>query len=256
MAAPDPTRGSDSEESPFRKRGFIVSAAFLSATLLLGVVVVLSTGGDDDGKSAGDGPSSAPAASPSSNRPQAPADGDGCPKLADDRTKVPDAAPAGVTWELFRTMALPASKTSGPAVEDGDVARCYARTPTGALMAAAQISIRAYLAQDWRTVMKEQTYGDARDGFIRERAKKEEKDPPPPPEPGELGQFAGFRFVTYDRNTAVVELVTRFSDPGVLQVSTVTVQWRDGDWRYQISDTHAQPKAVDSLDGYAAWGGV
>ncbi|WP_282794599.1 hypothetical protein [Streptomyces sp. CC224B] len=153
-------------------------------------------------------------------------------------------------------MALPTSEAAGPAVTDGDVARCYARTPTGALLAAAQIAVRALLAQDWRTVMEEQTYGDTRDSYIEQRTKLEKKTSPPPPEPGELGQYAGFRFVTYDSRTAVIELVTRFSDTGALQVSTATVQWRDGDWRYQYSTTYTQPKSLDSLAGYVPWGGV
>ncbi|WP_169749750.1 hypothetical protein [Streptomyces aureocirculatus] len=45
----------------------------------------------------------------------------------------------------------------------------------------------------------------------------------PASKPGELGQFAGFRFVTYDRHKAVVELVSRFSDSS-LQLSTAPVR--------------------------------
>ncbi|MEU1121959.1 MULTISPECIES: hypothetical protein [unclassified Streptomyces] len=246
--------GPDAGESPFRKPLFVASAGFLLAVVLLAAFVIMTTNGEDGGDT-----DAAPAAPSSPAHSAAPdAEAGNCPKLTDTSTELPALAPSGVTWDLFRTLALPASKASGPAVVEGDVARCYARTPTGALLAAAQISSRSMLATDWRAVMKAQTYGDARDALIKKRAAAEKKSPAPDPEPGELGQFAGYRFVTYSKNTAVVELVTRFNQPEILQVSTVTLRWSDtaDDWQYEIAQAHAEPHTVDSLAGYVKWGGV
>ncbi|MEU1132627.1 hypothetical protein ABZ383_22660 [Streptomyces sp. NPDC005900] len=245
--------GAPEVDSPFRRPAFMVSASFLLVVVLLAVLVILTTG-DGDGADTGAAP--APSAPARSATPTA--DAGACPALKDTETALPDLAPKGVTWELFRTMALPSSKASGPAVTEGDVARCYARTPTGALLAAAQISTRSMLAEDWQSVMWRQTYGDAREELIKERSALEKKDPAPDPEPGELGQLAGFRFVTYSNSLAVIELVTRFNQPEILQASTVTLRWspKADDWQYEISRAYAQPKSVDSLAGYVKWGGV
>lgn len=240
-------------ESPLRRPAFMVSAGFLLVIVLLAVLVVLTTGGEDGAETA-----AAPAPSAPAHSATPTADDGACPALKDTTTALPDLAPKGVTWELFRTMALPSSKASGPAVIEGDVARCYAHTPTGALLAAAQISTRSALAEDWQTVMKRQAYGDALGELMKKRAAAEKKAPAPDPEPGELGQLAGFRFVTYSKTFAVIELVTRFNQPEFLQVSTVTLRWspKADDWQYEVSHAHAQPKSVDSLAGYVKWGGV
>ncbi|MGW1674607.1 hypothetical protein [Streptomyces sp. NPDC002324] len=251
MSAPIDGRGpaGPGADHPFRQRWFVISGLFLVVVILLGVLVVVSTG--DDGGSEASGP--APASSPAGTSSAPAAEGD-CPEPADKETAVPTAAPQNTTWSLFRTVALPVSKTAGPAAADGDMTVCFAHTPTGALMAAAQISIRSMLASNWVEVWEQQTYGDAKDEQLDALREQLGSSPLPDPAPGELGQFAGFRFVTYSGDTAVIELLTRFSD-GALRVNTAVMRWHDGDWQYEVSST-AQQRTVSSAEGFIDWGGV
>ncbi|WP_158013636.1 hypothetical protein [Carbonactinospora thermoautotrophica] len=156
---------------------------------------------------------------------------------------------------MFHTVAVPSSPTAGPAVVDGDVARCYAHTPTGALLAAWQIGIRYLVADDWRTVVAQQVMpGPGRDTYVRLRAQVTANSD----QPGQYGQVAGFKFVTYTPQVAVIQLVSRFPT-GSLQVITATVVWSDGDWKLQLQpDGSVSPSAqhVPSLAGFVVWGGV
>lgn len=244
----------DDVTSPWASRWWQMSALFLAVLLVLGVLVVIKSGG---GSSKGEAGPSAPTSSPSASA----STGKGaCPELTDTGQEIPRTAPPA-NWALFRTVAVPSSKASGPAVVNGDVARCYAHTPTGALFAAAQISIRYTVASDWQTVIKKQTYGDGQAGLIKQRAKYEKEHTPVAPVPGELGQFAGFQFVTYSKDIAVLQLVTKFSGSSAdsaLQVSTVTLHWDStkGDWLYEIPAVAAPQKSVPDLSGYVTWGGL
>ncbi|WP_125189124.1 hypothetical protein [Streptomyces sp. RP5T] len=134
------------------------------------------------------------------------------------------------------------------------MARCYAHTPVGALLATSQISVRYLAADDWLKVTRTQTVGAGRDTYIADRTKSEQTAPPDAG--GSVhGQIAGFRFVTYNDTTAVIQTVWRFPD-GRMQAATTTMLWQDGDWRLEFPADPPDPTPVDSLAGYTSWGGV
>ena len=160
---------------------------------------------------------------------------------------------ARVEWALYQTVALPTSKSAGPAVMEGDVARCYARTPYGALLAAGPR--RSIFAPDWRTVTQRQTFGDARQKYVDARSAEEATSGSATAEAGDHGQMAGFKFVAFTDAVVVVEQVWRFPD-GKLQASVTTVQWSDGDGKLQLQSSVAPSQRVRSLDGYIPWTGV
>ncbi|WBB62015.1 hypothetical protein O7599_05600 [Streptomyces sp. WMMC500] len=249
MSTPRPLQD-DRRRSQWTRPGFVAAGGFLSVVVLL-FAVVLVAGMDGEDSAGPASPSGAPGSRPDDKGAE---NGEnGCPEPAES-SEVPTEPPPA-TWELYRTVALPVSKEAGPAVVDGDLARCYARSPTGAVMAAAQIGHRVALAEDWRAVVDEQTYGNAKGAMVTAREKAAESASPPAPQPGELGQIAGFDVITYTGDMAVIQLVTRFTG-GTLQVSTSTLRWTEGDWRYEISDTGAPQKTLTTLDGYTEWGGV
>ncbi|MGX1117283.1 hypothetical protein RKD37_002646 [Streptomyces ambofaciens] len=252
MEDPGARTAADEPRSPWLRPGFVLAAAFVGfVTVVAGVVVLASDpAGQDDAPSG----SRLSADRPASRASPPTAGDDRCPELPDKRQELPTAAPRGVTWSLFGTVAVPASEESGPAVIGEDVARCYARTPVGALLATSQISVRYLAADDWRKVTRLQTVGAGRDTYIAGRTEAEKKSPTDP-DGGVHGQIAGFRFVTYDDSTAVVQTVWRFPD-GALQAATTTVLWRDGDWRLEYPADPAAPIPVGSLAGYTEWGGV
>ena len=242
---------SDREPEPGGRRPgrawTVAAAAIVALIVLAAVVVILSTRGGAKAPPAGAAP--APAAS-------AVASPSAAPLAAQDQT-VPDSAPPGVSWTLFQGVALPSSSSAGPGRITQPVYAGYAHTPVGALLATAQIGYRYFLTpgDGWRQVVRDQVSpGPGHDAFVANRAKVTTTDVAP----GGLGQLAGFRFVTYGPDVAVIQLVSRFSS-GTLQVSTDTVHWVDGDWQLQLQpDGGSSPTAqrVDTLSGFVPWGGV
>ncbi|MFJ4418805.1 hypothetical protein [Streptomyces sp. NPDC088925] len=241
------------DEGPFyTRRGWQISAAALVVLLGLGITTVITSGPDERDDAA---PRAVPSPSPSSARPSSASPTGGCPDLPESDV-IPTSGPA-VDWDLEGPVILPSSPSTGPARIDerAGIARCYAHSPAGALVAAAQIGARYIVAPDWKRVMEEQTYGPGRDEMIKARGEFMRTAPPASPVPGELGQIAGYQVVTYSPDTAVFQLVVRF-DTGELQESTATVRWEDGDWRYQLPEKSGVPQTVPDLDGYHVWGGI
>ncbi|MCF3960249.1 hypothetical protein [Streptomyces fuscigenes] len=251
MAEPANRAAGDEPRSPWLRTGFVLAAAFLGFVAVGGGFVALTAG--DPG---GNGPAAVQAAA--HGAAPAPAvrtgDRDPCPRLKDRSQSVPTSAPAGVTWSLYGSVALPSSTGSGPAEVDGDVARCYAHTPVGALLATGQISVRYLAAHDWRTVARTQLVGAGRDAYVAGRTAAE-KTAPPDQDPAAFGQIAGFDFVSYAADAAEIETVWRFPD-GRMQGATTTVRWQDGDWRLDFPADPPAPVPVDSLAGHTPWAGV
>jgi hypothetical protein len=258
------TEGTSGREdrSPFRRPAFVVAAALIVLAVIAGIIVATRhTGGATSGAGAsasGGQPSTPthPAGTTQAASPGATSAGaSGCHPTGTDQT-VPTSAPAGVSWNIVATVALPSSPADGPGVIDGDVARCYSHTPNGALLAAAQIGVRYLIAPGWLAVVDQQVMpGAGRDTYISERRQPAASGTEPA---GSYGQFAGFKFVTYTPANAVVQLVTSFSD-GTMQVAVVTVDWSGGDWKLVLQpDGSTSPNAqqISNLDGFIPWAGV
>jgi hypothetical protein len=233
--------------SPGRSGGqvsLLLAGVFLGLVMLAGLVVALFGGGH--------GTEHSPAAA--APRPAAPAP----PESPLDQT-IPTSPPADVQWQLYQREALPYSATAGPRIIDGAVARGYAHTPTGALIAAVQIGARKLLSlgDSWRQVVDQQVIPDpGRDRFVQLRSQIT-VTPDEPPDP-RMGQTAGFRFVTYTPDIAVIQFATKFSD-GHMQVTTSTVRWSEGDWKELLQpDGSESPtaQAIPDLTGFVAWSGI
>lgn len=170
----------------------------------------------------------------------------------------PTAAPVGVTWALFQGIALPSSTSDGPTKVSGPIYSGYSHTPTGALLAAVQISTRHLLtpAPGWQAIVATQVEpGPGRDQFTKLEAAQAQDTAAPG---GGYGQYVGFRFVTYSPDVAVIEVATKFPN-GNEQVSTLTVRWLQGDWKQELQPDGADtppPQSVQNLAGFTAWSGV
>ncbi|UNZ16282.1 hypothetical protein [Streptomyces sp. 891-h] len=274
MAESDNRTGTGEPRSPWLRTGFVFAMAFVGFVAVIGVAVLVSSGSaDSSDRGGGPGSASEPARSEkarartgdgetdsdtSSGGGKSSHGGSSCPELDERQDDVLTAAPEGVAWKLFHAVALPASKAAGPAVVDGEVARCYAHTPLGALLATSQISVRYLAADDWRRVTRAQTVGAGRQSYIEARTESEKTADPQADEAQDRaaqGQIAGFKFVTYTSGAAVIQTVWRFPD-GKMQAATTTALWRDGDWRLEYPADPAAPTPVDSLAGFVKWGGV
>lgn len=247
---------SSAPRPPARKRigrpGTIIAALVVGLIVLAAVVVILATRGG-----AGSASPAAPTPEPSSSSTSTgPSTTTNSTLPSSDQT-VPDSPPPGVIWALFQGVALPTSREAGPSRVAGPVHAGYAHTPTGALLAANQIGIRHVLTpgNGWRQVVEQQVLpGAGRDTFSKNRAKVTTTNMTP----GAFGQLAGFRFITYSSDVAVIQLVSRFSS-GTLQLTTSTVRWSKSDWRLQLQpDGGTSPTAqrIDTLSGFVPWGGV
>jgi hypothetical protein len=224
------------------RSSLLLAGVFLGLVGLAAVIVALFGGGHDTPEAYSVVPPSPSLIAP--------------PDALLDQT-VPTTPPAGVQWQLYQRVALPYSATAGPHIIDGAIARGYAHTPTGALIAAIQIPARSLLSPGigWRQVVEQQVMpGPGRDRYRQLRGQVTMDGPPDP----RLTQIAGFRFVTYTPDLAVIQFVSK-SSSGQLQVTTGTVQWSGGDWKQLLQpDGSLSPTAqvIPDLTGMVAWSGV
>lgn len=254
------------DPSPWARPGFIAAAVVIVVAVACGVYALTTTGGHRN--------SAVPtrthtATTATTNRTRgvmkaktAAKSTDGC-GVPPGPQAVPTVAPAGITWTLWRTVALPSSPTAGPLVVKGNTARCFAHSPLGALIAAVQIDMRFHTAEtaEWRTVVYEQMVPSrGREKLAAEVEALVKSDPAQaaaPPAPGSIAQVAGFSFISYTPQTAVIDLVV--TDSGRYAVGPVTVSWVGGDWKLDVQPAGtvtgpAQP--ISSTVGYVAWSGV
>jgi hypothetical protein len=144
---------------------------------------------------------------------------------------LPTTAPSDVTWELVGQTAVPVSKAAGPFQNSSTTAAGYAHTPVGALIAAAQLGMRGDFSSGrstWEpTITQQFVPGRNRDRLLdRLRALSPEATEAP------RSQIAGFLYQAYSADTAVIGMLYRSTDdPESTFVTTLTVQWRSGDWR-------------------------
>jgi hypothetical protein len=161
-----------------------------------------------------------------------------------------DASPgAGLKtqWTIVDKVALP-STAAGPKIES-PVRRCYAQSPEGALLAAANIGMTAF-GQNHEDVFKYQVLpGPNHDAALREA--REAK-----PREGDLAQIRGFRFLNYSSEKAQVQLLTGLR--GTYQQFTITVQWVDNDWKVNLDTAggYLPPQPASPADGFTQWSGV
>lgn len=175
--------------------------------------------------------------------------------LTDTNQTPPTSTPKDITWQLIKGDAMPVSPIAGPGKVEGPIARCYAHTPLGALIAASQIGDRIGVASNREAIeilKKQAAPGPGVDRGLQVLTGPEVGD-------GSTdGQTAGFRFASYTPDTAVINLVSRMNN-GTFNVATFTMKWLDGDWKIQLQDSGADSSPVSqvtSLAGFVPWSGA
>lgn len=189
---------------------------------------------------------------PATTEGQAPAAG--CPEGPVQMSGTLTAAPE-TTWVLVARMATPTVDQAGPGLVDPDGYRhCYTRTPTGALVAAANLVAMGSVPE-----LADRLATDGMmPGPLRDRVLAS-------PEPGSSAptssQLRGFRMVSYDGETAVVDLGLQAANGGYGSLM-ITLVWHDGDWRYGVRGEGAGQELdvtiswPPTLTGYIHWAGV
>ncbi|SCF23448.1 hypothetical protein [Micromonospora chokoriensis] len=243
---PRTARQDFADRPPWTRPGVIASAALVVTVVIAAVLLAITRGGDDEVDATGTTPSAALVP-------------DGTTTAQSLATAVPIAPPDGVRWELVGQTAVPVSATAGPTRIAGGTAVSYAHTPDGALIAAAQIMIRssASAGRDcWEpTVQRQFLPSNNRDQLLAAlRANPDHSS-----EPGELSQIAGFSYQSYSPDTAVIGLVLRAPSVGTARyhVLTLTLLWRDNDWRMQAppgGSWISLNRVTNDLTGVVEWG--
>jgi hypothetical protein len=247
-----------SDERSFWRPSAITAAAVIALIVVAGVILVVveSTGGHHSSRGAVPAVTTVPGGPTSTTSvPPTTTTGAGCTLPTGDQT-VPEGTPQGVTWQIYESVALPQSPIYGPQHIDGDIARCYAHNPVGALIAATQIAARIELAPDVKPAKEQLVANAGQRAFIATQQKALNSGNGV--DPGTYAQFAGFKYVTYTPAVAVIEVATKTPE-AVLQASTLTVKWMDGDWKLELQptgDTTPNVLPLSNLVGYSTWAGV
>jgi hypothetical protein len=203
---------------PYWTRPGVVVAAVIAALLVVMVFAIVIMRPSRDG----DTNAGAPVATNSASG--------GASGAAED--SIPTTAPSDVTWKLVGKTAVPTSREAGPFQTTTTTAAGYAHTAIGALIAAAQLGIRSDFDAGrsvWEpTVSQQFVPGRNRDRLLdRMRSRSPSAAGQAP-----LVQIAGFLYQAYSADTAVIAMLYQaVDDPDSTYVTTLTVQWRDGDWR-------------------------
>lgn len=156
------------------------------------------------------------------------------------------------TWQLLGTTFAPAVDGHGPGkIDDDGYRHCYARTPTGAVVAMANYYAMASIDK----LREKNARVKVAPGLGREAAIRKLATPQAPPTGNVTYQVAGFRVLFYDGNTAMVEAALEFSD-GMKMAWIMDLVWAEGDWKAQYTDegkTRNRPTSIQTLHGFIAW---
>ncbi|MFI7080930.1 hypothetical protein ACIBO1_26860 [Micromonospora sp. NPDC049903] len=243
-----PPAGPDfAERPPWTRPGFIAAAVLVAVIVVAGVLIaVLAPRGDDPDAGGGTPPPTPPPIVTSTPDQVLP-------------TAVPTVAPDDVRWELVGPFAVPVSASAGPKQVTDTTASGFAHTPEGALVAAAQIMTRAghALGRDrWEPTIQRQFVPSAdRDQLLATLTAADSG----PADPGSLSRITGYTYQSYTPDTAVIGLVLRAPSAGTprYHVLSLTLLWRDGDWRMQAppgGSWLSVNRATDTLAGVVEWG--
>lgn len=161
-----------------------------------------------------------------------------------------------VQWQNLDGNWLPVSTTQGPGKrETGGSWSCFARTPSGAVLAAQTISGAMYAADDYAAVVRKQTVpGTGQLAAIKAGQPRYDADQTATP--------LGFALNSYATDGSVATVTLYFRTRANTARCTSTVQWfggASGDWLLRLDSTGnsvSSCERVDDLTGadFIAWG--
>jgi len=242
----------ESDQSPWTRPGFVAAAIVVALVLVLAAVLGVNALRKDDGEQ----PPPPVATGTPEPTPSETADAAGdesvCGLEGVELTGTVTTAPEA-EWDLIGTTAAPTSPTAGPGViEPSGLRYCYARTPEGALLAAANLFAMSAEPSLIRAMIEQSAAdGPGRDVLLGM--------PEPTPGPSTVrAQIAGFQLLEYDGARATVDVAVRTSNntQGAFPYMLV---WEDGDWKMRVRDDgspFAAPTQLPDLAGYVPWGGA
>ncbi|MEU0550522.1 hypothetical protein [Micromonospora sp. NPDC005979] len=230
------SRQRSGDDPPFwRQQGWILSAAFIVGSALLAAAIAVTGrgGGPADPTTVG-GAATPPA--PCASGP-----------TASPTSAVP---PDDLTWQVLESgKRIPVSTSIGPRYADGQLLRCFAHSPMGAVLAAHVVPTQLG-ERGWRATVDHQVMaGTGRDvlagrlGFAT------------PGQGQEHGSYVGYRVVTYSPEAAQVRLLVK-TTAGQYVATDVDLRWDDGDWKVQptrVGEVRTASETVVANSGFTMW---
>jgi hypothetical protein len=226
-----------------RSVGFLLAAIFLSIVALAGLVLTVIRFAESD-----DAPAPGVVESDSGGEANGAAD---CPtsggESSGDMTEL-----TTVQWSLVGAVAAPHIEGVGPMeVSTNGVPRCFAATPSGAVLAAAN-----YIAfGSGRPDHGAELAASAIAPGLGQKAAIEAAGAASSATPVTV-QIAGYRLDRYGPEWTDVALVVR-TDNGAYASGDLVLKWIQGDWKL-IADPGtgqlADLRAIASLGGFTPWG--
>lgn len=234
---------------------FLMSAIAVLLLIIVGIILFVWVGNDDESEAAT--PAQTQASTPSPSASLASPDESVCGLDATGGTTL-TTAPEDVEWEFLGGIAAPKSAEHGPGVVDEQtgVRSCYSHTPEGALM--AMVGLLASSGDDdlfLETTKALSLEGPGKDiGLERIERRIASDDGPTPPI-----KIEGFRLLSYTGAAATVE-VAYSGDSGEELVYFTTsgiLEWHEGDWYVKYKDDGSSGPVqgqISDLSGYIPWG--
>lgn len=144
-------------------------------------------------------------------------------------TSVPTDTPLGVDWQNVGGFYFPVSETAGPrARPPSGPWSCFARTPTGAVIAAYTIAVRVSVAADFKAVVTQQTVPGVGQSALLAQGQQR-------PGNGATTIPRGFLVDSYTNDDATVTFYLRQASSDA--TCSMHVQWyggAQGDWLLRL----------------------
>lgn len=238
---------SDTPETRVARSWKYAAAGVVAILIVLGLIIaIINITSDDD-----DAPSAAPTSDPTE---EATTDESVCGLEGHDTEGSLNQPPENVEWELIDTIAIPSSDTAGPGtIEDNGLRYCYAHTPEGALLAAANTFAWGSLVGTKTApelVKRSVAEGPGYEAALKQISAASGVDSTPGL------QIAGFRLLSYDNSTALLDIAVEQS--GALAHMKLELVWQGGDWklRPQPDGSSGQAAPLPDLTGFIPWQGA
>jgi hypothetical protein len=220
----------------YAQKWWIASAVFVLVVVVWGIVFTFTSGGGT-------------AVTPTRAAASASDSACGLPAGSQDPVVTP---PANTKWTLSGSIAAPSIPGVGPGIVDGHDRRCYAHSPLGATLAAANYVAMAGLPNGALTAA--QALGHLAPGHVRDVYANQ---PTPNITPTERFQIEGVRDDVVDPDNVTVTLAVR-TNAGVWASWSLPMTFMNGDWRVRLLSVQ-EPYIIAqlaSLDGYITWSGT
>ncbi|VTR76035.1 hypothetical protein [Cellulomonas hominis] len=212
---------------------------------LVAVLVLTREPPAEDRPEFGAGSQADPDSSTAATPAPAEREGGSCPLPADNQD-IPVAGPEA-TWVAYGYVFVPQSQVYGPVTEGGRQWGCFAHNPTGALFAAANLF--AEIGEpDYALVVGEALVDNpAGTAWLEEQDTSNRTQTA-----GQVGQIAGFQFLSVTEDQVVVSL--GMSHDPVEAAVKIALQWDEdtATWRGDLAAGTFDWSAVD-LDTYTPW---